>query len=98
VGHEFIDDKSFHYALASLLAELRSSFGVTQEALAAELGVDQAAVSRVESGRRRLTVGEAFGWLEALGLSPKESAYKLQNLWEIHGERPPGFWAEGNNG
>lgn len=81
-----------------MLADLRSKSHASQGTLAAELGIDQAAVSRVESGQRRLTVAEAFAWLEALGLTADESAVKLRDLWKAHGGRPPGFWNEPSRG
>jgi transcriptional regulator with XRE-family HTH domain len=77
-----------------MLADLRSEAHTSQGTLAAELGVDQAAVSRVESGQRRLTVGETFAWLEALGFSADESATRLSELWRQNAGRPPGFWME----
>jgi len=82
----------FHRALAALLSDLRAESHVSQATLASELGIDQAAVSRVESGQRRLTVSETFAWLEALGLDVDESALRLRDLWKLHGGRPPGFW------
>jgi transcriptional regulator with XRE-family HTH domain len=77
-----------------MLADLRSNAQTSQGTLAAELGVDQAAVSRVESGQRRLTVGETFAWLEALGFTADESATRLRDLWQQNAGRPPGFWTE----
>jgi transcriptional regulator with XRE-family HTH domain len=65
---------------------------VSQGALSAELGIDQAAVSRVESGQRRLTVAETFAWFEALGLDLREMSERLLALWAEHGERPPSLW------
>lgn len=85
-------ESDFEGALAGSLARLRSQRGLTQQGLGDELGLDQAAVSRVEGGNRRLTVGEAFGWLEALGLTPHESASVLEELWSERGGRPQGFW------
>lgn len=79
------------------LAALRGAAGLSQSALAAELGVDQAAVSRVEAGNRRLELAEAFAWLEALGRSATQSGVLLSTLWQEHGARPTGFW-EGTNG
>ena len=75
----------FHHALACELAELRRGCHTSQGTLAGELGVDQASVSRVESGQRRLTVAEAFAWFEALGIPPSETARRLQRLWEMYG-------------
>jgi len=94
----FGTESDFHRALARTLGGLRASGHASQGTLAAELGIDQAAVSRVESGHRRLTVGETFAWMEALGLSPEQSATHLRELWQVHGGRPPGFWTEVNHG
>lgn len=88
----------FHRALAQALAGLRTERHTSQGTLAGELGIDQAAVSRVESGQRRLTVAEAFAWLEALGLDADASAVVLRDLWRAHGGRPPGFWNEAHRG
>lgn len=76
---------------------MRTDAVMSQGALAAELGIDQAAVSRVEANQRRLTAGETFAWCEALGASTQDTAGLLQRLWEEHGSRPAGFW-EGNDG
>lgn len=93
----FSSESDFHRALASLLAELRTSAHTSQGTLAAELGVDQAAVSRVESGHRRLTVGETFAWFEALGMDADSTAQQLRDLWAKHGGRPPGFWQDSSD-
>lgn len=77
-----------------MLAALRSDIELSQGALAVELGIDQAAVSRVESGQRRLTVVETFAWFEALGIDPVEASERLLGLWQSYGSRPPGFWEE----
>lgn len=92
--HSSVSDSEFHRQVASRLGALRTARHTSQATLAAELGIDQAAVSRVESGQRRLTVGETFAWLEALGLTIDESLGELRGLWVAHGERPPGFWLE----
>lgn len=81
-----------------MVAEIRNNSRASQGTLAAELGIDQAAVSRVESGQRRLSVAETFAWLEALGLTAEESATRLRDLWQDHGGRPPGFWNEAIRG
>lgn len=90
----FTSEAHFHRALTDLLARLRADAGISQGALAAELGIDQAAVSRVEANHRRLTVGETFAWFEALGTPADEAATLLQHLWLEHGSRPEGFWGE----
>lgn len=83
---------SFDAALAQVLASRRHTIGLPQSALADELGVDQATVSKVESGRRKLSAGEAMQWLEALGLSPAESADTLSQTWAKSGQRPESLW------
>ena len=85
---------SFNRALAARLTELRKQRSTSQSTLAAELGIDQGAVSRVESGNRRLTAAQTFAWLEALGIEPDSSADELSQLWREHGERPASFWNE----
>lgn len=90
----FGTESEFQLALSSMLSDLRLKSQASQGTLAAELGIDQAAVSRVESGQRRLAVAEVFAWLEALGLSAEESASLLSDLWKAHGKRPPSFWIE----
>ena len=82
----------FHRALAQLLCDLRAEAHLSQGALAAELGIDQAAVSRAESGQRRLTVAETFSWFEALGLDLSQMSEQLLSLWVQYGERPPSLW------
>jgi transcriptional regulator with XRE-family HTH domain len=94
VSPSFTAEGDFHRALASLLANARLEAHLSQGSLAAELGIDQAAVSRVESGQRRLSVGETFAWFEALGFTLNETTDSLSQLWRSHGGRPPGFWTE----
>ncbi|WP_375544980.1 helix-turn-helix domain-containing protein [Micrococcus terreus] len=88
---------AFHHALAKSLAHVRISGATSQGTLAAELGIDQATVSRVESGQRRLTAGETFAWLEALGMNAGEAAKLQADLWREFGTRPPGFWRDALN-
>lgn len=90
----FPAESDFQRALVARLAELRVANHTSQGTLAAELGLDQAAVSRVESGQRRLSVGETFAWFEALNLTASEAAEMLRELWLAHGSRPPGFWTD----
>lgn len=88
----FAAEGDFHRALTSALAQMRNDAAISQGALAAELGIDQAAVSRVEANQRRLTAGETFAWCEALGATAQDTAELLRRLWEDHGSRPAGFW------
>jgi transcriptional regulator with XRE-family HTH domain len=82
----------FTHALAALLRDIRTESGMSQEALAAELGLDQAAVSRVESGHRRLSVSDLFDWAEALGRDPRELAVRAAELWAGLAAGPGTLW------
>ena len=82
----------FTRALAALLRDIRVESGMSQEALAAELGLDQAAVSRVESGHRRLSVSDLFDWAEALGHGPRELAIRAADLWAELAAPPGSLW------
>ena len=82
----------FRTALVEQLTVLRQRAGLSQTALAAELGTDQSTISRVESGARDVDVAEAFAWCEALGLRPSETAQVFETTWVTYGARPQGFW------
>lgn len=87
--------EDFNEVFSMKLRQLRRDAGLSQSALADELGVDQATVSRVEANDRRLNVGEAFVWLEALGSSEHEAAVLLVSLWAEYGSRPISLWTTG---
>ena len=71
--------------LAAWLCALRERQGLSQEALADRLGVDQSVVSRVEHGQRRVSVPELFAWAEALNVKWPELSAGMRDLWG-----PPG--------
>jgi transcriptional regulator with XRE-family HTH domain len=56
--------------VGSVVAELRRQAGLDQTAVAAHLGVDQSAVSRVERGERRLSAWELAALAELLEVEP----------------------------
>jgi transcriptional regulator with XRE-family HTH domain len=53
--------------LGRRLAELRDTADVSTRQLAEALGIQQSAVSRIESGERKLTIGEMIAACEFLG-------------------------------
>ena len=55
-----------------MLRESRVKMGVTQEALAAQLGFRQTDISKAERGVRRLDVLELRAWLTAIGVPFRE--------------------------
>lgn len=75
------DDAELERRIAHLAAQLRERRGVSQAALAEELGHDQSFVSKVEHGERRMTVAELLRWAEALGISFTELSRELHAVW-----------------
>ena len=57
-----------HYALANRVYQARKKAGLTQQALAAASGIDQAEISRIELGESNPTMATMVRVLSALGL------------------------------
>jgi hypothetical protein len=55
-----VNDADIHSAIGSRLAAARHRAGLTQVAVARDLGLSQSYVARLELGRRRLTLAEAM--------------------------------------
>lgn len=79
-------------AFSREIRRLREDAGLSQTGLAAELGVDQSLVSRVEAGSRQLTIGQAMFWLQGLGLDCDAASSLVARLWIHNGARPSSFW------
>jgi transcriptional regulator with XRE-family HTH domain len=71
--------------LGAWLAGLREARGLSQEALAVQLGHEQSHVSKVEGGRRRVTVREIFTWTRVLGIEWDEVSEGLGAIWRTTG-------------
>ncbi|MGO3060026.1 helix-turn-helix domain-containing protein [Corynebacterium casei] len=82
----------FRRALVIQLTQLRQQSGMSQTAIAAELGIDQSVVSRIEAGTRELGIEEVFAWGEALALRPEETSRLLAETWTTHAARRKGYW------
>jgi transcriptional regulator with XRE-family HTH domain len=67
--------------IGQILAKLREQSGVSQGALALELGHHQSYLSRLESGTRRLTVAELLRWASALGIPFPQVALALEQAY-----------------
>jgi len=67
-----------HRLLAELIRTLRVESGQTQVDLAERLGETQSAVSKVESGQRRLDLVQLAAYAAALGIKTS----KLVERWE----------------
>lgn len=85
--------ESFRDEVRTRLTSLRQQARLSQTSLAAELGIDQSIVSRVEAGTRDLGLDEVFAWGEALGLPPAETAELLLESWVEFAARRKGYWS-----
>ncbi len=54
------------------LRQARQSRGLTQEQLARKIGIDQAAISRMENGKQRITLELLGRMAQALGMDPRD--------------------------
>lgn len=64
-------DESLITAFGAVLADLRATRALSQEALAHEAGLDRTYVGRVEQGVRQPTLSVVFALAKALGVSPE---------------------------
>jgi transcriptional regulator with XRE-family HTH domain len=71
----------------TMLSDLRRKKGVTQEALAALLGVPQSYVSKYELGERRIDLVETVEILRALEIDPAKFVRKLIKTVQSQGVR-----------
>jgi len=67
-----------HRQLAELLRTIRIESGLTQVDIAERLGETQSAVSKVESGQRRLDLVQLQTYCKAIGVSLRD----LVTRWE----------------
>jgi transcriptional regulator with XRE-family HTH domain len=87
------DPSELDQALGAWLAKMREAKGIAQSALAEQLSHDQSYVSRLEAGRRRVTVRDVFAWAGALGATWEEVLAGLNEVWERR-ELPRSLWEE----
>lgn len=72
----------FHSQVGGLLANLREQRGMSQEALAVQLGRDQSYVSRIESALRQPSLVVLLEWSDAMAIPFRELAAEIEALWE----------------
>ena len=72
-----------HRRLAKLLRQLRIESGLTQVELAERLSEPQSAISKVESGQRRLDLVQLSTYTQALGIKLRT----LVDRWEREGKK-----------
>lgn len=61
-----------HRHLVAVLVEARHSSGLTQTQVAARVGMDQAIISNIERGLRRVDVLEFAALSQAMGVNPSQ--------------------------
>lgn len=81
-----MSDRSFDDCLGKRLSEFRRSLGISQEYLAVMLRKDQTFVSKVETGKRSLTVHDFIVWIRALNLTGEELSDLFDDLKHFHDE------------
>jgi len=80
-----IDESSTREDLGQALAALRSRSGITQEQLAARLGIDPTYVSQVECGRRGVRWHTVLRFLSGLDANLHQLAAELEPADESAG-------------
>lgn len=78
-----LDQDAFDVAIGGWLAERRERRGLSQEALALQLGRDQAFVSRTERGQRRTTARDLVLWLAVLGENMTDLGPELARIAQV---------------
>lgn len=76
-------DRSLEEEISRLLVHLREARGVSQEALAAQLGRSQSYVAKLESGKLRVTLAMFLRWVAALGFREDEAGDLVRNLYSF---------------
>ncbi len=61
----------YERVIRQTLRRVREEQGLTQAELAKRLGVHRQTISRTETGKRPLELGEFFDWAQALGVDYK---------------------------
>lgn len=62
----------YERVVRNTVRRVREEKGLTQAELANRLGVHRQTISRVETGKRPLELGEFFDWAQALEVDEKE--------------------------
>ena len=73
-------DRILIQRIGQLLQATRKHLGLNQTAVAPQLGLDQSALSRVESGKQMLTATQWFTFCSLAGISPDCLSYGLIEL------------------
>lgn len=75
-----VPQNSFDNELGRSLADLRRRLSISQEYLAEILRRDQTFISKIETGKRTLSVQEFIRWTKALNLTSKDVLNLMTHL------------------
>ena len=86
-------DQIINIQIGKLLQATRKHLGLNQTAIAPQLGLDQSAMSRVESGKQILTATQWFNFCKIAGISPDCLMYGTVELNHLESAMrlPPRF-------
>lgn len=73
------------YKLGELISAWRKRAGLSQASLAEALGVQQAAISKLESGSSKLTVLQLLAILDACGLTLSDVSRDIESVAQAGG-------------
>jgi len=71
------------------MAETRIGCGVSQEALATQLGMDQPTLSKIETAQRRVTLEDFMRWAAALNLPLVEATSAVHERTTVRRQADP---------
>lgn len=86
-------DRPLEAEIALALAQLRERKGISQEALASQLGRSQSYVAKVETGKLRVTLAAFLQWIGALGIRDSEVHDLVNSLRAL--ATSESLWREG---
>jgi len=69
---------AIHQELIQLLQQKRKEAGLSQQAIAANMGWPQSDISKVETGERRLDVVEFLQFCEAINIQAEDAISELK--------------------
>jgi len=77
------DDKPFlDIEVSKWLSSLRDAAGLSQEALASQIGKSQSYIAKIESGAQRILLQDAIEWAGALCVTPKDFSRGVREIYK----------------
>jgi transcriptional regulator with XRE-family HTH domain len=74
------------------MTKQREARGLSQEAVAQQMELDQPSISKLERGSRGVSVIEFVAWSRAIGLSWDELADGLRDIWSEQAPLADSLW------